>query len=179
MENSTENLLTVYKRLYNRFSKIGTDFSSLDMKEIPTILDEIEFCQKKIGIESLFSKNEEMDDIMTELIKYLYLDYFHAKALLTKQDLSERKDILYTSRDLFKKFLSICVQYHLLHESEMDKLGYTQVITFSNLIFLIFFVSFNLMILHYFVYFIFFRIKFKNQKINECLKLKNLNVKKY
>ncbi|KAG5513871.1 hypothetical protein PMAC_000493 [Pneumocystis sp. 'macacae'] len=66
---------------------------------------------------SLFSKNEEIDDINTSEIKFLLIDYYIAE-LLDRNVTSNRSSTIIKSKNLFISFLTLCDNYALLTNSD-------------------------------------------------------------
>ena len=68
---------------------------------------------------SLFSKNEEMDDFQTGIIKYLYLEYFLGKFFTQCNSLDKRAYYLQGAKQSFEVYLERCCKLRLLHEEEV------------------------------------------------------------
>ena len=82
---------------------------------IQTLIDQFEQCISLVESESLFSKNEEFDDIQTESLKYLSTKYYLAKLNCQIMNLLTRKSHLIVSKNYFNEFLDLCRQLHILH----------------------------------------------------------------
>lgn len=90
-----------------------------DDEIILEIIRKFELCQKKIQIESLFSKNEEIDDVSTSSIKYLSLPIYLAKLHGQVTNLYQRKSHLLVSKQLYEEFLSICKNMRITNKEDL------------------------------------------------------------
>ena len=57
---------------------------------------------------ALFSKNEELDDISTESLKYLYIDYYQGKLHTFVNARAKRKQHLQRGKAQLERFISRC-----------------------------------------------------------------------
>lgn len=78
----------------------------------PAVLDETyaDLVRVAIAVErsALFSKNEELDDVSTEAMVYLYVDYLQGKLQMLYGDRKRRIRHLERAKTLLEKFLSRC-----------------------------------------------------------------------
>ncbi|CAL5870933.1 uncharacterized protein PFLUO_LOCUS5175 [Penicillium psychrofluorescens] len=70
-------------------------------------------CQRQVGILSLFSSNESLDDVSTGDIPYLTLDY-HLAELMQRAPSSDRELVLRNTLEQYENFLSRVAEYGLL-----------------------------------------------------------------
>eukprot|EP01031_Cornospumella_fuschlensis_P030560 gene30560-36933_t len=96
-------------------------YESMEEEQVWALIDKIDACQNLVTKEALFSKNETLEDVHTETMKYLYLPYFRAKCLMSIRDMDKRRSNLLQAKDFLDDFLHSCSLYGVLHESEMKK----------------------------------------------------------
>lgn len=85
---------------------------------IQSLIENFEKCIGLVESESLFSKNEEYDDLQTESLKYLSIKYYIAKLNGQVMNLLTRKSHLIVSRNYFNEFLDLCKQLNILHKDD-------------------------------------------------------------
>ncbi len=109
---------------YNQQSLDNLDPRSLQFRSIiDSAIQQLQACQKLIQDISLFSPNEELEDISTQNIQFLTVDYLLADLLLKSYDES-RLASLNRSTSLLDGFLNRLDQYSLL--SSPDRKLYEQ-----------------------------------------------------
>jgi hypothetical protein len=110
--------------LFEEIFKIcqNNDYSSLKSDELYELIRKIEDSVRAVASEALFSNNEELDDISTETLKYLFLDYYYGKCLINIQDMDTRIKNLNSGKVALQHFIDKCKDYNLLHETELTKI---------------------------------------------------------
>lgn len=85
----------------------------------PALVDELYADLVRVAIavdrSAMFSKNEELDDISTETLAYLYVDYLQGKILTLYSDRKRRRRMLERANAMLEKFLSRCESLRLMH----------------------------------------------------------------
>jgi hypothetical protein len=126
MNASTNNIEEYFSRSEKYFNQLfeSEEFSNIDQHNINEKLDDaIKITETAISIfksEALISKNEEIDDISTINLKYLFLEYYLAKFHSNWKEVKERISHLKTSKHLFENFLERCYRMKLI--DEIDKI---------------------------------------------------------
>jgi hypothetical protein len=126
MNASTNNIEEYFSRSEKYFNQLfeSEEFSNIDQHNINEKLDDaIKITETAISIfksEALISKNEEIDDISTINLKYLFLEYYLAKFHSNWREVKERISHLKTSKHLFEIFVERCYRMKLI--DEMDKI---------------------------------------------------------
>lgn len=67
---------------------------------------------------ALYSKNEELSDFSTDILKFLYLEYYLAKFYVQCRELEKRLQCLRVAKRGFESYLSRCCELRLLHDEE-------------------------------------------------------------
>jgi immunoglobulin-binding protein 1 len=76
-------------------------------------------CRQIVDQISLFSPNESLEDIASNELQYLILDYYLADLTLKRTtDLSERKHVLTEGRGYYERFLRLLDSYDILNKSD-------------------------------------------------------------
>jgi hypothetical protein len=87
----------------------------------PAVVDELYADLVRVAIavdrSAMFSKNEELDDISTETLVYLYVDYLQGKVLTLYSDRKRRRRMLERAKVMLEKFLSRCESLRLMDGS--------------------------------------------------------------
>jgi hypothetical protein len=112
-----EALLTQFQRIYTLLS--SNKHESLDEDSLLQLAGEIDTCTDNVRREALFSKNEDLDDVHTEDLKYLFLQYYYAKCFLAVKNMQKRKGNLLIAQSAITDYLQACVDFKLLHEADM------------------------------------------------------------
>lgn len=86
---------------------------------LESIIHDLEQCRKLVNNLSVFSPNEELDDISTPSIQYLTIDYLLADLLLKTYD-SNRLAALRRASRLLDSFLGRLDQYGLLSKTDRE-----------------------------------------------------------
>jgi hypothetical protein len=82
------SLIELWNRSYKFFSDVIIDnFEKMEYINSPDEVDSyindsivvISCCADRVKTESLYSKNEDIDEFSTSTLKFLFLDYFKAK----------------------------------------------------------------------------------------------------
>ena len=103
-----QSLDSLFTRAESHLDHIPNDAEKRTDESILELIQTFELCQRKIQNESLFSKNEEIDDVPTSSIRYLSLPFYLAKAHGQVTNLYQRKSHLLVSKQLYDEFLRIC-----------------------------------------------------------------------
>ena len=85
---------------------------------IDNLLETLDKCSHLVESESLFSRNEEYDDIQTSSLKYLAIKYYQAKMNAQIMNLLVRKDHLIQSTSFFKEYIELCQQLHIIDKDD-------------------------------------------------------------
>ncbi|KIV87405.1 hypothetical protein PV11_02953 [Exophiala sideris] len=111
------------KELYNDAKTHQDGLDSLDPRSsafkttLQSIIDNLQRCQELVQQLSLFSTNEEVEDISTQDLQYLLVDYELAETKTRAYD-NDRQSSLRESSRLLEGFLSRVDQYGLLEGSD-------------------------------------------------------------
>lgn len=105
----SERFLSLLGRYY---SDIYDDFSESDCERVSRLRDEILDFENEVNLPSIFSKNEEIDDLNTTDIKYLLHSYIKAETLRYLKDhnvpkeRAKRKSDLEEVKELYLRFFN-------------------------------------------------------------------------
>ncbi|OAL37668.1 hypothetical protein AYO20_03175 [Fonsecaea nubica] len=111
------------KVLFNQAKKQQEDLDGLDPRSanfkhtLQSIIDNLEQCRKLIQDLSLFSTNEEVEDISTQDLQYLTVDCLLAEVKIRGYG-ENRLSSLRDAAELFEQFLTRLDQYGLLDASD-------------------------------------------------------------
>jgi len=108
----------LYERAHGLYDAIVVRQARSGDEVVVEALSMLEACKKRVSEEALFSINEELDEIATGCIKYLFLDYFLAKVHGQYIRLDGRRSHLLVARELFGDYLQCCKRLGVLHEDE-------------------------------------------------------------
>lgn len=121
-ELSSEN--SEIKPIYNFFN-LEKDLLEIEdtcenKEKLSEILKQFLLLQLKIDKNGTFSKNEELDDIKSEDVKYLLLPYYVGKTfqLLKTDGMKQRRLHLLKVEANFESFISRCSEYRLLTKEQ-------------------------------------------------------------
>lgn len=104
---------------YNRSSKLFEDVVEGEGAEpLETSLEVLRGCIAAVQRASLYSENEELEDVQTGVLKYLYLDYFMGMMLTKVASIEARAASLSAARKSFEIFLSRAHRFKLMHTDE-------------------------------------------------------------
>ena len=126
--DATNNIEEYFSRSEKYFNQLfeSEEFSHVDQHNINEKLDDaIKITETAISIvksEALISKNEEIDDISTINLKYLFLEYYLAKFHSNWREVKERISHLRISKHLFEFFLERCYRMKLIDEIDKNYL---------------------------------------------------------
>ena len=101
------------------------DIESLDPRSdtakeaVRSTITDLEQCQKLLQTASIFSRNEDLEDITTESLQYLTVEYLLAELLLRTYD-SDRLAALRRSSQLLEAFLERLDHYGMLSKSDTE-----------------------------------------------------------
>lgn len=115
---SLPELFTVAHRQFTDVMDKGT------LEEDSTALADIENALNAVTEEAVFSKNEELDDIPTSSIKYLFLRYF--LGMMHSKVMSNRLEHLNSAKLHLLTYLETCKDLKVLHEDEIKAINPTQ-----------------------------------------------------
>ncbi|GMF99101.1 unnamed protein product [[Candida] boidinii] len=106
---------------YNEFDSISvrkdSDKYQLELKNIVLIFEKL---KKIIQSNNLFSINEDIDELRTNQIRYLSIDYYLAK--IFENNVKDRVKNLSISKNLYLQFLYSIMNYNLLNKSQTNKI---------------------------------------------------------
>lgn len=114
MNSSEEEIFTTIEEISVAFNPILSacitiEEANIDASIALTILKKIELSIKKL---SLFSPNEEVDDILTENLKYMLLPF--CNACISYQISANRKEKIIQAKKYFEMYLSLMAHYKIL-----------------------------------------------------------------
>lgn len=115
---SLAELFAVAHRQFTDIMEKGT------MEADSTALVDIENALNAVQREGIFSKNEELDDIPTSSIKYLFLRHF--LGMVHSKSMSNRLEQLNSAKLHLMTFLETCATLKVLHEDELKAMNPTQ-----------------------------------------------------
>ena len=101
------------------------DIGSLDPRSdtakeaVRSTITDLEQCQKLLQTASVFSHNEDLEDITTESLQYLTVEYLLAELLLRTYD-SDRLAALRRSSQLLEAFLERLDHYGMLSKPDTE-----------------------------------------------------------
>mmetsp|Transcript_16586 Transcript_16586/g.19955 ORF Transcript_16586/g.19955 Transcript_16586/m.19955 type:complete len:347 (-) Transcript_16586:609-1649(-) len=102
-----------FQRAEATHAKIDT--SDVSQEELGDAIKDFQGCQASIEKLSLFSRNEDKDDVSTGDLKYLLVSFLLGEVFLNAHSI-DRKVALTAAQSEFKRFLSICEDLDLLSE---------------------------------------------------------------
>ena len=108
---------------FDRVKQIEQSLASLDPRSDffrqsqQQVMHDLERCRSLISNLSIFSPNEELEDISTQNLQYLTVDYLLADLLLQSYG-DSRIQSLQTSAHLFMSFLDRLDQYNVLSTAD-------------------------------------------------------------
>lgn len=143
-----DNLHLLFQRVHKTMETGANE--SLDEEAQQKLVEDIDQCDLLVRREALFSKNETLDDVHTGSLKvrdiveigalrfpfvrltldtlplfpglqFLFLSYYKAKVLLAMKDMKHRRSNLMFAKEAMTYFLQRCLEYNLLHESEVKQ----------------------------------------------------------
>ena len=114
------SLPELYEVAYKSFTQVMTEGRVHDDS---TAIEDIEKAIDAVKREALFSKNEEMDDIHTSSIKYLYLRYFLGMVL--SKNMKNRLEQLNNAKHHLNSYLEVCERLKVLHPDEVKAMNMT------------------------------------------------------
>jgi hypothetical protein len=113
------SLGALYERAHELYDAIVVRQARSGDEVVVEALSLLEACKRRVSDEALFSVNEELDEIATGCIKYLFLDYYLAKVHSQYIRLDGRRSHLLVARELFGDYLQCCKRLEVLHEDEV------------------------------------------------------------
>ncbi|EPZ36459.1 TAP42-like protein [Rozella allomycis CSF55] len=121
-----ESLNTLFHNSHNLIQSLSkSPFSTTTQEyqiQLQKLLNILVLIQQRVQREHLISKNEEIEDINTETLKYLLIDAFYAEHVVNLTD-KDRKHLLEDALAHSKRFLEVCVCIKLLKDEEYDDLS--------------------------------------------------------
>lgn len=107
---------------YNEFESISirkdSDKYQLEIKSIILIFENL---KKIIQSNNLFSINEDIEELQTNQIRYLSIDYYLAK--IFENNVKDRIKNLKISKNLYLQFLYSIMNYNLLNKNQLEKIN--------------------------------------------------------
>ena len=111
--------------LEEQYDEIYKVFTSCDGGN-QTVVDEgVEKTRKAIvnaREASLYSENEEVDEIQTPMLKYLFLEFYLGKMLTQKMSIDERLSSLKAAKRSLATFLERCFRLQVLNADDIKLL---------------------------------------------------------
>ncbi|KAJ5893548.1 hypothetical protein N7495_005239 [Penicillium taxi] len=95
----------------------GDTNSDAYRNDVNQTIEKFQECQRQIGILSLFSSNESLDDVSSGDLKYMTLEYFLAE-LIQRSPSSDREALLRRALEQYEKFLTRVDEYGLLPKGD-------------------------------------------------------------
>ena len=109
-------------KIYHEIEDSSEPTSSADLQSsISDVIKQIVFLLKSVQQLSLFSDNEELEEVATSDLRYFLLHPLAASLNLRKQcDVQSRPNIISESIEHFKLFLELCLCYGFGRSSELE-----------------------------------------------------------
>lgn len=118
--HESESLSTIFSKLQLLYDNAIMNDSKGENLDVAINL--VQKCSNLVHKLHLFSKNEEIDDILTSSLKYLFVDYYHGKLLSFVQDSiddkTKRLNSLKLAKVYLEKFLQNCLEIKLLNDDD-------------------------------------------------------------
>ena len=121
MSEFTLSLPELFAIAHRQFTDI-MDRGTLEAES--TALTDIENALNAVQRENIFSKNEELEDIPTSSIKYLFLRHF--LGMVHSKNMSNRLEQLNSAKLHLTTYLETCETLKVLHEDEIKAIHSTQ-----------------------------------------------------
>lgn len=118
LEEHPQSLEELYALSLQKYENIVIHQSQVGDSAVMDAIHVIESCRKRVTGESLFSKNEELEEYSTNSIKFLFLDYFLGKVHSQYLKLNSRKGHLLLSRELLIDYLEMCKRLGVLDDDD-------------------------------------------------------------
>ena len=106
--------------LENEFRRCESLFEGIESSEnVFESCETVRTCIAAVQSASLYSENEELDDVQTGVLKYLTLDYYLGVMLTKVPSIEARASSLSEARKSFEIFLTRVYRFNLLHSDEI------------------------------------------------------------
>ena len=112
----------LYMQIEKRVGLVLRDSSEATEDLVQATIRLIVSCKDMVRREALFSVNEELDDITTSSLKYLFLDYFLGKIALNQKDFACRETHVMDSMFSLNSFIDTCRELKLMYVAELQLL---------------------------------------------------------
>jgi len=120
------NLRTHFETAYKRLREVeDTSLDSTDERVLTMVAEGLEHaraCERLIKELSIFSTNEELEDINPGDLKYLLVPYIHAELIELQVDEQHRLNHLRAAKVLLERFLDSLANVGLIREAEATEL---------------------------------------------------------
>ena len=127
------SLSSLFRKVLNNYSSIveGVDSAgnSVVYKDndeqasaVEAALQVARSCIVLIDKLAMFSRNETVDDVSTDSLKYIPIEYYYAKISNQMRDLYKRKAFISQAKSVFEIYLNKSLRMDLLKESDMARL---------------------------------------------------------
>lgn len=111
------------EELYRDAESVHTKIDNGESLVISDSLDVVLKAISSVEKNNIFSRNEELDDVATNCLKYLNLYYFLAQVHESVADLSLRKSHLSLAAKCYDTYIKKCMAVGIVSEKELEKLG--------------------------------------------------------
>ncbi len=118
MENFQKN---DFYKLIKRIDTVKNDSIQLPKEEVMSLFNQLVNYTKEISSLSLFSGNEDFEEIQTENIIYLLITYYQAELILMISDMNERKKNIKLSIKFYEEYFKILRTYQLITKEDIEK----------------------------------------------------------
>lgn len=124
MTETTPSLRSLFALAEDRQRKLeaglgGGGQTGQQQQQLRLAIDEYEACRQAVEELALFSPNETVDDISSENLRYLSIDY-RLGELIVKLDARDRRTTLRRARETYERFLGLLDRYGLLSKEDRE-----------------------------------------------------------
>lgn len=117
--DESEDLTLVFDKCKKSYFAIVECNGDLNDDVISHGIDVTQKCKQLVVQESIFSRNEELEDIPTSLLKYLSLDYYLGMILSKSIKMETRLNRLQESLNYLQLFLERMLALKIVHDNEV------------------------------------------------------------
>ena len=109
----------IYEQAFAKYSKLQEGSCDLGWDVTEAAIELFVRCRAAIQREGLFSKSDKIDDVHTNLIKFLFIDFYIAKLHTLHQSLRTRYAHLRQAMRLFQRFLGRCADMDAMDREDL------------------------------------------------------------